>query len=45
MGRKKKYMTEEEKKEANRKAARDYYRKNADKVKEKRMKRYYNDGK
>lgn len=41
MGRKRKYKTEKELKESNRVKSRKYYRKHAKKIKEKRMKRYY----
>ena len=41
MGRIKKYKTEEERREANRIAARKYYLKNAEKIKKKRMEKYY----
>tara|TARA_Y100000310_G_scaffold132500_1_gene131517 strand:- start:813 stop:968 length:156 start_codon:yes stop_codon:yes gene_type:complete len=41
MGRLKKYKTEEEKKRANRIKARKYYLKNADKIKKRRMEKYY----
>ena len=41
MGRKKLYKTEAEKKQANRLKARRYYLKNAKKIREKRMEKYY----
>lgn len=44
MGRKKKYNTEEEKKEAQREWNRQYYLKNKEKINSHRMKKYY-DGK
>lgn len=41
MGRIKKYKTEEEYKEARKKWAREYYLKNAEKIKKRRMEKYY----
>jgi len=41
MGRKKKYKTVKEYKEARKKWARTYYLKNADKIKKKQMEKYY----
>lgn len=41
MGRKKLYHTIEEKREANNKARKKYYEKNKEKIRETRMKRYY----
>jgi len=41
MGRKLKYKTEEERKEANRIKSRKYYLKNAEKIRKKRMEKYY----
>lgn len=41
MGRKKKYFTIEEKREANNKARKKYYEKNAEMLRKIRMKKYY----
>jgi|TARA_B100001964_G_scaffold69203_1_gene78496 hypothetical protein len=41
MGRLKKYKTKEELQEARKKWARDYYLKNAEKIKKRRMEKYY----
>jgi hypothetical protein len=45
MGRKKIYKTEAEKKQANRLKARKYYLKNAEKIKKRRMEKYYEEKK
>jgi hypothetical protein len=45
MGRLKKYKTKEELQEARKKWARDYYLKNAEKIKKRRMEKYYEDKK
>lgn len=41
MGRKKKYSTDQEKSDAQRKWAREYYTRNKEKINEKLMKKYY----
>jgi len=41
MGRKRKYYTEEERREAQRKWAREYYYRNKDKINKKAMDKYY----
>lgn len=41
MGRKKKYFTNDEKREANRKKSLKYYYKNKDKINNSRMEKYY----
>lgn len=41
MGRKRKYHTDEEQKEAQRKWAREYYHRNKDEINKKAMERYY----
>ena len=41
MGRKKKYKTEEEKREAKRKQWREYYNRNKSQINKKRMEEYY----
>ena len=45
MGRKKIYFTEKEIKEANKRKSRRYYLKNSEKIKKKRMEKYYEEKK
>lgn len=41
MGRKLKYLTDDEKKEANNKKARKYYQKNKERIRKQRMQKYW----